>query len=266
MARDFSKDVANYYGLGIDRMGNILEGAAFVSIHAIVAYDTLDTAANNNPILQWKIGSNLTSFLLSIHDGTSAVLRAGARSQNADAFQARNGTTVLSAGTFYGVGAVFDYAGDTITPYLDGVAEGGGAVTFGATSYTHTAGTSHDGIGANLGTTGTPTSTAAQFDGRIAELGAWAGSRALTSDEMLSLGAYRVNPRQVAPNLLKAYMPLNRATDLVNGLIHTITGSIPVADHPRVVRAATMRADNFMGPAVAGAAKIATLHLGFNAA
>lgn len=173
MSRDFSKNVNNFMTLGTAGLANLINGAAQVSAAVWVYFDTLTAAANANRAFTILVDGVNTGMMVGVHNGTSAVIRAGARSQAADAFQTRDGTTVVSTGAWHLLGAVFNIGGDVITPYLDGVAEGSGAVTFGATTWTKGAPTQADAVGGVIGGLGVPPSTDSQVDGRIAHFGLW---------------------------------------------------------------------------------------------
>lgn len=231
MARDFTKDVLNYMRLGANALGPTLNGAAAVSIHAWVWPDTFTATANTNRVIQVHIANSSTGLMLAIHDGATGVVRAGARSQSADGFQTRSGTTVVSTSGWSHIGAAFDFAGDTITPYYNGVAEGGGAVTFGASAYTNaTPTTSYDAIGSD----GTPI-ISNQIDGRIAEVAVWTVDIGAAGFAALAKG---VSALLVRPEALAFYMPLmgNNSPERcrISGISGTITGTVAKADHPRL--------------------------------
>lgn len=238
MARDFSKNTSNHLRLGVNAINPRISGAAAISVHAMVFPDSFNTSADNNLVCEFYINNGGSGVLLGIHNGSSAVVRVAGRSQTSDSYQVRNGTTALVAGSWYSVGGALNFAGDLITPYYNGVAENGGAASFGAFAYTPgTPVSTNDAIGGNH----TPTS-ALQFDGRIAEFAVWkkdigaAGFRALAGG---------VSALLVCHESLVFYMPLlggnSPERDLVGGLTGTITGSIPSAPHPRVYSAARHR-------------------------
>ena len=72
------------------------------------------------------------------------------------------------------------------------------------------------------------------FDGRVAEVAWWNGV-ALTAGEAASL-ADGLSPLFVRPDALEFYAPLIRDTgDIIGGNAATLSGSPPVADHPRII-------------------------------
>ena len=241
MARDFSKNTSNYMLVGQNAIGTLLDGAAYVMVSAWINYDTVTASANQNRLLNVVSDSNTAGLFVSLHNGTSSVLSCNARSVSTDGLQSKSGTTVLSSGTWYQVGAIFDFAGDTITPYVNGVAEGGGSVTFGNSSYTDgtPALNEIDAIGcAAVSPAGAPSTTNIQFDGRIAELAIWASATAFTAADQEAMAA-RIAPNLVRRDALKVYFPL-RGTDSPEkdnwgGLSGTITGTVSAADHPNII-------------------------------
>lgn len=223
MSRDFSKNVSNYMSLGTGSIGPLINGASAVSAHCWARYDTLEAVSYRNRVVSLLIDGAGTGLTLTVHDGSSAVFVVGARSVAGDGFQSRSGTTVLSASTWYSLGVVFDFAGDTITPYLNGTAEGGGSVTFGNTTYTHGTPTVADGIG---GAASSP--PANQWDGLIAHVALWGA--ALSAQDWTDLAA-GANPGAVATANLVFYMRLagydSPEPAVVSSVTGTITGSVP---------------------------------------
>lgn len=236
MARDLLKILGTYIEFGLGAIGPVLNGAAKISVHAVVTGDTFSSAsANDNRIFGVIIdGVNTTGLTLCVDNLTSIgnpVLRLGARSQAADGFQATNGTTVLAAGTSYIVGGVVDISGDAIRVYVNGVQETSTAVTFGAASYTH----------------GTPSSkvdsvsdSASAFlcwDGSVAELAMWVSD--IGSNGFAILGQ-RYDPRVVDFENMVFYCPLLGVQDPEPELISRKSGTIVVAaaslPHPAVIR------------------------------
>lgn len=237
MARDFSKNTSNYMGLGVGTLGPIVNGSAFLSFHCWANVDTIDSGTNDNALFAILIGGNLAAFTARINgSGATKLLRVGGRSGTGDGFQARNATSSFTTGTWHACGGVLDFAGDAITPYFNGVSEGGGAVTFANSTYTDSSisRSQQDAIG---GQESPAPSTASQTDGRIAELCIWFGSRAVTDDEFAGL-ADSVSPKLIAPDLGRIYFPLigqgSNERDYIRGLTGTITGTVSASAHPRV--------------------------------
>lgn len=238
MARDFVKNTSNYMTLGVGSLGAIINGAVCLSFHFWANADTFDSGVNDNGLFVGFVGSNL-SFLTARVDGSGATkfLRVGGRSQSADAFQARNATSSFTTGAWHACGGTLDIGADTITPYFNGAAENGGAVTFGAATFTDssTGRTQTDSIG---NSNGIPSATIQQFDGRIAEFCIWFGSRVLTAAEFVSLSA-GLSPKLIAPSLGRIYFPIigrgSSEHDYTRGLTGTINGTIGAAVHPRII-------------------------------
>ena len=238
MARDFTKNTSNYMAIGVDQFSPLLAGAAAISVHAWISPDTFGTAANNNRIAVAYINTTSSGMSLMIHDGTNAVVRVTGRSRTADASQAGVGTTVVPTGQWSSVGGVLNFTGDTITPYYNGVAEGGGAVTFGVNTYADDGTpTASDMIGSE---TSPPAATANQFDGRIAEVAIWTsdiGAANVAALATMSGGVPSgVSARCISPSTLVFYMPIygdaSPEPAVVSSLTGTIVGSVPQDTHP----------------------------------
>lgn len=245
MARDFSKTVANNMALGLPygtfgAFGALISGAAAMSMAAWVNLDATTTGADDNTILSSTLGAtNLAGIRLMV-DGTGATRRArvAGRSTSGDTYQARNGTgQAISLSAWQHVGGVMNFTGDSLTPYANGVADNGGAVTFGSNTYTFAAPNRADAIASNNVNTGTNVTdaTAAQVDGRIAEVAAWTIDIGAAGFAMLAAG---YSPLFVHPEALAFYMPLIGVTSpeierlgRVNG---TINGTVAKADHPPI--------------------------------
>lgn len=255
MARDFSKNGSNYMTLGVNAVGPLLNGAAKISVHAWVYADTFDTGTNENRILTIinNTGS-VSGVVLCVTDSAgSKLLRAGARSVSTDGFQARNATTVITTGAWHSVGAVYDIAGDVITPYYEGVAEGGGAVTFGNATYTQGSPGVADTDGIGKGGSDTIAVTTIQWDGRIAELAIWTDDVGVSNFAALAKG---FSPLLVRPDVITDFWPLignySPETDIISGKNGTIAGTIAKADHPRIIYPSRPQI-RFPGAAAAGA-------------
>ena len=234
MARTFTKNTANYISMGTGTIGTILNGAAAVSFHANVNFTSFDAgdSATGDQFLYIPINGTSTGIVGCIDGsggGSNQKFKVGGRSQAADSFQARSGTTNLTTGVWYPLGGVIDYSADTITGYLSGAAENGGAATFGATSYTHGTPSTTDKLS-------NAASTAQMLDGVLCEVGIW--NVALTAGEMLALGK-GFSPLLVRPSSLIFYMPLmgrvSPEPDRVRGNNGTVNGTLAQADHARVI-------------------------------
>lgn len=220
--------------LGVNKINPLISGAAAVSVHAWLYPDSFSTSADNNRLFEFYINNGGSGILLGVHNGTSALVRVAGRSQAADSYQARNGTSTVSTGAWQSIGGVLNYAGDTITPYYNGAAENGGSATFGASSYTPgTPTTSNDTIGGDY-----QVLTANQTDGRLAEIAVWTSDIGASGYAALAKG---VSALLVSQHTLAFYMPLlgniSPEPDYVGGQFGTITGTVAKADHQRIIRA-----------------------------
>jgi hypothetical protein len=232
VARDFSKDAANYMTIGVDALSPVIAGASAVSMHGWAHPDTFTATANFNRLISVTINSTSAGLVLSIHNGTTAVVRVGARSATADAFQTGNGTSAVSTGAWSSIGGVVNYGAATITPYYNGAAEGGGAVTFGSATYADDGTpTGSDMVGSD---NAAPTASAC-FDGRLAEVAIWTADIGASGFAALAKG---VSALAVRPDALVFYMPLvgkySPERDIVGGKSGTITGTVAGAAHPRL--------------------------------
>lgn len=233
MARDFTKNTSNYCSLGVNQIQPLINGASAISVHAIAWGDSFNTGANDNRILTIGVANNLAGVIMEVVGSAGAeVLKIAGRSVSTDSLQTKSATTVFSTTAWHHLGGVLNIGGDTITPYYEGTAEGGGAVTFGNATWTNGTPTQLDTIGA--GQTA-PVSSVIQWDGRIAELAIWvvdigaSGFASLNKD---------ISPLLVRPESLVYYAPLignfSPEIDLISAKSGTITGSLPASAHPRV--------------------------------
>lgn len=256
MARTFDKSAGtNYISLGANTISALLNGASAVSLHCWTKYnsfDALDSANSDRSVQILIAGSGAgTTGLAIVQDGTGGTTsqkhRIVARSVSTDALQGRSGTTNLVTGTWYSLGGVVDINGDTITPYLNGTAEGGGAVTFGNTTWTNGTPTGTDKI-SDAGT-----GTVQQLDGQCCEVAIW--NVALNAGEMLALSK-GFSAALIRPQSLVFYMPLigrvSPELDWMRSKTGTITGSCPQADHPRIIYAQRNEIRKFGTTAAAG--------------
>jgi len=238
MARDFTKNVSNRLGwasVGTSTIGNLVSGASAISVHAWINIDTTDTGSGQNRIFSSFMsgGSNGIRFNVQNTDGTRKLL-CGGRSVGTDTLQTKTSTTDLSLSTWHSVGVVIDIGGDTMTPYVNGAAEGGGAVTFANSTYTQGSTTVNDAIGAQDDAAGT--SQPHCFDGRIAEVSIWSGDIGAAGYATLNKG---FSALMVRPELLTLYVPLigkaSPESEIISSKSPSISGSLPGADHPRII-------------------------------
>jgi hypothetical protein len=240
MARDFTKNLANYVSLG-NLLGAALDGLAAFSVSAIINWDTVSAVANDNTIVCAIISGTTVGFSFGLDGAASAGnarIRATARSASGDTRFAQTGTSNIPVGVWTQVGCVVDVVNDAIHVFVDGVLEASNnAATFSNTTWVLGAPTESDAIGSYAPGGGAAVTTAF-FDGQIAEVGLWGVNIAALG--MAQLGA-RLAPYKVMRQNLLGYWPLDdRGTtilpDYVGRINGTVTGSIPATDHPRVFR------------------------------
>lgn len=212
-------------------IGPLVNGAASVSLHAWVYVASTTTGAFDNSILQTVLNGTASAFVLSINKaGANRVVGVTGLSVTGDSLQTKLSTSDLALNTWHSVGGVMDFAGDTITPYANGVAEGGGAVTFANAAYTHGTPSTADRIGSKTGAV----TTASQVDGRIGHLAIWTGTLSANAFAALARGALplRIGSSSGAGPVF--YMPIwgldSPEYCLVCGATGTITGSLPQAN------------------------------------
>lgn len=227
MARDFTKNTSNRMSLGTSEIGPLINGARATSFGAIVTFDTLAGAGNNDRVLSFFVsGSN--AIVLGVDNGT---MYAAGRSQTTDSYQ-KSAAGSISTGTEYHIAGVLDYPADSIRPYLDGVQQADDGVTFGSNTYNHGTPSQVDMIGS---IDDSPT-TNSQVDGRISEVCLYRGD--IGTDGFAQL-ADRISPEMVRRELLVAYWPLlgNASPEIerINRKQGTIVGSVPKALHPRII-------------------------------
>lgn len=247
MARDFSKNSSNYMSLGTNAIGALINGFAAVSFAVWTQLDALDASSLGNRWIHANIAS--TTGLTLCTDVTGTHLVVGGRSGTGDTFQSKTTTGVITVDgvTWVHLGGVIDFTNKTVTPYISGVADNGGSVTFANNTFvngSHT--TDIDMIGGN-GQSGPPPATVTQPDGRIAEVALWVSDIG-PANMLLLASAGRpyigYSPKVISPSTLKIYFQLrgfnSPEKDDVSNLSGTITGSIPtVTDHPFIVFSAT---------------------------
>ena len=99
MARDFTKNTANYLSLGTEQLVALVSGASALSIAAWVNFDTIGNVTNDNRVLAVSIDAGKAGFLIATGaSGANNLPRIGGRSQSADTFQATNGTSNFPTG------------------------------------------------------------------------------------------------------------------------------------------------------------------------
>lgn len=236
MARTFSKNTSNILSLGANTLNPLMSGATVISFHLWIWITSTTTTSHDNRILCFIQGSgNLNSVSVSIENtGAPRNLRILCRSTEADSAQIKLGTVDISTGTWHSVGGVINYTAGTVTPYVDGSADNGGAVTFGSSTYTNsTTPGDADAIGMP---NGAPALTGPMFDGRICEVAVW--KNVDLGSEGFTLLNNKVSANFVKPANLIMYMPLigsfSPEIDLIDGKKGTISGSVPQVTHQQI--------------------------------
>lgn len=236
MSRIFTLNTANYMSLGANAVGPKLAGASGGSVHAIFKAATF---AGYNDIFHAFNGAGAGALLASI--GSSGLgWQAFAAYRTADGYG--NGLapgTGPTANVWTAFGFSVNWTGNpySFKMYKDGSSIGTGSTyTTGSPggTYTHTSTTETDSIGGYT-SGGVPAGTNRQIDGPIAMVGVW--SKVLTDGDFIALGS-GLSPLRVQPQFLVEYWALNGQGSPEPGIINriqgTITGSIPVGDHPRI--------------------------------
>ncbi len=241
MARDFTKNVSNYMGLGVNKLASRFDGKAFLAFNVILTLDTAIGASDGDDVFGIPISNTQLGFSLRCGASGGQKFTIGCRSATGDVVsQAASSSTTPSTGTEYSVAGVVDIAGDSIKLFVNGALETTQGVSFGATTWTSSVPTTyHESIGSVFTAgTSTPISTSRQVDGRISELAFWAGATPLADADIAALHNRYTAP-QICPSMLVGYFPLNGAfspePDLVNGFSGTITGTVAAAAHPRII-------------------------------
>jgi len=263
MARDFTKNLSNYYSLGVNAIGPLIHGASAISVAMWANLDTIGAAGFDSDHLGVAINGSTAGVAIGVQGTiTPKTLRVGGRSVSTDAFQVRDTITGYGTGTWQHIGGVLNFGADTITPYWNGVAENGGAVTFANTTYTNGTPTAADAIG----TTATipPTSTDRQMDGRLAHLAIWKADIGAAAFQRLAKGA---DPRTIRRDALVFYRRLSggRLHDVedVGALTAgAITGTVNPAADPPVFTTPRVRRRAKVSSAVVTARRLALLGVG----
>lgn len=210
MSRTFTRTDTQYLGLGVGGVGALINGESAVSFHAWIKPADIDGGADNeNRVLSCLLASNNSSVIANISATSSNQLRVGARSQSADSFQKAYSTTAIGTGAWVSVGFVIDYANDQIKVYVDGTLETTQAVTFGATTYTHSDGSLEDSYSDSaIGTSSA--SQGLRFSGDIAECAFWSGDIGTSNFGSLAGGA---TADTITGFTLLSYIPIDGTSD-----------------------------------------------------
>jgi Concanavalin A-like lectin/glucanases superfamily len=235
MARDFTKDTANYttYTNGT-AMRIALSGLNKISVSAWIKGDSFGTAGiEDNAIFALDYTGIAYVCLLNIHATAGAKLAAHYYSDLGSDRSHRYGTSTINTGTIYHVGAMYDYltSSDDIEVYVNGSLESGAT---GGSSGDSTPIPTTGSVTSHLGCWGT-VATARQFDGLIWDVAVWRDE--LTADNFLALSK-GISPLLIRPDVLVSYWPLtgyhSPEIDLCGISDFTITGSIPAAPQGKI--------------------------------
>src|SRR6185369_2357182 len=232
MAGYFTKNTANWMGLGVHKLGVLVNGGAKVAFHARIYPNSFTTGTNDNSIFIAWLSGDIAGFRMGIDgSGSTSVLKVGGRSVNTDTFQSKAGSTRILLNQWTSVVGMLDIPNDTIYLYVNGVLDAIGSVSFANTTYTDSAGSVNDAIGSG----DNHATTASQFDGFIENFALWKfGSThpGFSTGELADL-AEGINPRHIESAYLVSNWALDNQNlttqyDDVGQLTGTITGSIPV--------------------------------------
>lgn len=238
MAIQFVKTIGDGLTMPAGTIGARLNGVAGMSMHSWTWFTTFDALDSPNQDATWRIACSgaTTGLGMNIDGGGGGVNKkhqVNARSTSADAIAQKESTTNVATGVWNSLGGAVNFSGGNVQPYLNGVAEGGGAATFGSASYVNSSPTDLDRISNSNG------ATVQAVNGKIAELAIW--STVLTAGEFLALSK-GFSALLVRPQSLVFYAPLwGRATnepDIVRtttiSKVNTSTNIIQV-DHPKII-------------------------------
>lgn len=236
MARLFTDaDIANYLTFGLNKIGPLINGAAKVSFHIwvnMVEYNT--TGAFDNRLINVRMNGQ-TSLTVGFNGTDSNKIRASGRSVVTDGLQTIGGATANTTGEWISVGGVFNYTGDSIRVYRNGVEDGSGSVTFGNSSYTDSADAStQDCI--MLNSVCPPTVVAHLLDGYAAEVALWTDDIGTSGFLQLSK---KFSPLLVRPDALVLYDKIigkeTTEIDIISKINLTVNGTVAAADHPPII-------------------------------
>jgi hypothetical protein len=226
-ARDFTKNTANYFSLGNSAIGNLLGSVGGMSVAFVLQRDTVGTF---DDAFTFNNGNTAQAMIWRMTDSIY-VARV-----NADSYTKVLAANYANTGSWRWHGISVDWSANpyVIRRYLDGTQTAIASPAGTGGNYVNTASTLTDIIGSSVNVgTGLPETTR-QIDGKLAEFAVW--SKALTAGDFLALGQ-GASPLKVQPQFLVGYWKMNGQgspeVEVINRL-GTITGSLPVVDHPPV--------------------------------
>lgn len=233
MAIDFVKDTANYLTYPDEALSARIAGASKVVLSCIVVGDSFAGGSSfNNRLLTININDTQTGIGFGINNaGGNPFVRLHGRSVGGETEEIIDSTNEIVPSAITHVGGIFDFGGDTLSVFLNGVIDNSAAVTFNNTTFTDATTIIEDRIGAG---TGTPPVVANQFDGRVQEFGIWAlGASDVWTTGMTSALGNRYTPDQVFESKLVFYERFLKTPpiDQITRLAGTITGTLNYASH-----------------------------------
>lgn len=228
MSRDFTKNTSNYFSLGNNAIGNVLGSVGGMSVSFVLYRDSIGTF---DDAFAFNNGNSAQSMIWRM-TGSVYVARV-----SADGYGKLLGANYTSTGSwrYHGLSVNWSANPYVISRYIDGSLASSSSPAGTGGNYVHTSSTFTDIIGSSVNVGAGLPETTRQIDGKIAEFAIW--SKELTAGDFLALGTGAC-PLKVQPQFLKAYWKLNGQgssadVELFNRL-GTITGSLPVSDHPRI--------------------------------
>ncbi len=141
---------------GLNKIGPLIDGASSSTVSMWVKYSSLAGAANKygNVIYASRQASANSNIWLNLRSdgGSEGKLLLGGRSKSTDSFQEVTSSTALNPNVWYHVVGILNYASNTATIYINGAQSVSSGVSFGSTTYVHSApGSTYDSIGSNAG-------------------------------------------------------------------------------------------------------------------
>lgn len=135
---------------GAAAWGPLADGASAVSFEAMLKVN----GSSGDPFEMVIAEFNSTGNGWNLRVDTSGAgykLRVGGRSEAADSYQSHVSTDVYSFGAWLHVVGILDFANDNVELYVSAAKEGETAVTFGSSTFDHSASASADQIGSGGG-------------------------------------------------------------------------------------------------------------------
>ena len=141
---------------GLNKIGPLIDGASSSTVSMWVKYSSLAGAANKygNVIYASRQASANSNIWLNLRSdgGSEGKLLLGGRSKSTDSFQEVTSATALNPNIWYNVVGILNYASNTATIYINGAQSVSSSVSFGSTTYIHSApGATYDAVGSNAG-------------------------------------------------------------------------------------------------------------------